>query len=390
MDKYSANQLKGSRWYDRLGKIVSKSAKLLKWLSGIVVFAIKRAFKCTILSIVHKGINLAKGWINRTEDRPRDWLGFILVGPVTLALSFFCYSFIKWLPGIDLDSAKWGLSTQTQATAAFLGLLIAAVVFRLHSVTDKETQLREIINEYITRISCGSDTSESKLSSMDSVYAEYHSLVTGKKLADEKKQKEETKTAVISLGRLWVIKKLSLNYNSSVFPPRILKKSETKPLYQVDKLTGESAINMWEHYFTRPSDFILEMYEALTAVCFAAISEGTNKSHSIEDTKDTITFAQKYSELESLRIEIFKAPWKFEAERFKRTRKDILPRFYASFIILFFAVILGMISLIGVNNPESIKDFLEPYTLRWLVGPPIGLSILGLWVSLLTILRVVR
>jgi hypothetical protein len=211
-------------------------------------------------------------------------------------------------------------------------------------------------------------------------------FVNAEKSNKKKRKKKETMEAITALGRLFAIKELASIANASIFPPRFLTKNQTEPLYKVDKLAAESAINAWEHYFIRPSEFILDMYETITLIRSMKVPALVNSS----GTENINTFGDNYIELVSLDKEILNGPWKFEAERVKRIKNSILPPFYFAAIVMFFAILLGIWGISGVKNGETAKDLLNPYTLSWLVGLPVGLSSFGFYFSIVGIFNSTR
>jgi hypothetical protein len=304
------------------------------------------------------------GWIDKSNITPPDWIDYIILSPVTIFAAFFMSSFFEWLPGIDSDSAKWALSTQTQSTATILGLLVAAVVFRLHLLKAEENLLRDEVNSYLLELSKSQDISKPGQEKLNMIYDEYYVWVRNE--ISKKGKKKEIRTKLATLGRLWVIKELASNYSCSAYPSRLLKRGQAKPLYSLNEFAGLSAVKMWEHYFTQPADFMLEVFDTVSTICPFRLS------------------VEKI-----LRKDMVGISWKLRGERLSRVRKGILRPFYPTCIILFFAILIGMLGVIGVNNPETIK-FLGDYAVRWLVGLPVVLSAFGLVYSLATILRIVR
>lgn len=329
-----------------------------------------------------------KRWYDNTELQPVSWLLFILMNPVALLLAFFWGSAFVWLPNLNVDSAKWVLSTQSQATAAILGLLIAAVIFRLHSVAERETPLLDRINTYMKHafLSCSTRISSELI--VDMVYKEYHFLIARKAEACKKK---EIKAELISLGRFWVIRELtSLRCNKSPIP-RGLSRGKLENLRLVNYVAVESAVKMWDDYWTAPSGFILAMFETLTQVSkenrsiLAMTFEHDTSEMSFEEkqqiSKETI--ADQYGLLEGLRQDMFDDYWMFEAQRMQRTRRAFHKVFPLACIILFFAVVLGFLGLIGINNPEVSR------MQEWLVGLPVSLSIVGGYLGLTTVVTAI-
>ena len=136
-----------------------------------------------------KVITFVKQWDDKTIDRPRDWISFILISPVALLLTLFLSNFFSWLPGIDIDSARWALSTEAQATAAILALLVASAVFRLSSISSREPPLRELLDGCVKNLSLLSNIENKNV--MDTVYDEY-ALLTKNQLKVLKSKKQKT------------------------------------------------------------------------------------------------------------------------------------------------------------------------------------------------------
>jgi hypothetical protein len=250
----------------------------------------------------------------------------------------------------------------------------------------REFQLRRIINQYVKRIANISSPTIPNQLICTSLYEEFSAYTRREKSKKDKKRKKETKRAIIASGRLWVIKEIASCLNAGIFPQRTLTKIQTDPLYKIHKITAESAKNMWEHYFIRPAEFILEMSETMNQVTLTTIGDTSNTL----GPNNPSTFGANYTAITSINRDMLNASWKYEAERFKRIRNVILPPFYFTGIISIFAVALGIWGISGVNNAETTKDLLSPTTLIWLVGLPIGLSTFSLFMSILGIFNNTR
>lgn len=322
--------------------------------------------------------------VEKMEYEPRDWMEFILL-TVGVAFAFFWVISVLLLSGMTIENAKWVLSTQSQATAAILGLLIVAVIFRWTRVVEQESQLRNSVHHYIRKIASHHTLSIADFTSPTIVlaYKDYYNVLSGMK-----RRKEVTKAALISLGRMWVLKEMSDYYSYSNLPPYGLKRGQIKQLLEISAVTGDSASTMWSHYFSRPSEFMLEMFETLTHVNSTTLSVENGNGNSSSGGNDIRTFADKYRQLEEYRKEMFNdAPeWKLEAERLTRIRKGTLSPFYAVCIILFLAVLTGFLGIIGIDNAKLVEDV----TLPLLVGLPTGLSAFGFFMSLVMVVRIIR
>lgn len=82
----------------------------------------------------HKLVEYMHTWLTKYKNRqiqePPNNTAVILLGvffTVLFIVAIFWSIFVT--PNIDIISARWVLSAQTQATAAILGLLIAAMIF---------------------------------------------------------------------------------------------------------------------------------------------------------------------------------------------------------------------------------------------------------------------
>jgi hypothetical protein len=307
--------------------------------------------------------------IDQTEVRPKDWFEYILTIPVGVFFGYFFSYFMKWLPSIDVDAAKWVLSTQVQASAAILGLLIAAAVFRLSRSSNKDSDFRDLISNYLKILSKKIKVDYSEGRTIDFIYSDFYNLVSALKRTD-KLQKNQ----IIALGSFWAIQEISSYLDSDDFPPRFLRKVKIKSLYKIDKLAAGSAVLMWEKYVNNPSDFILQWLGAMKTICESNLEEN-------------IKYSEKYRVLELLKSDMSKSQVKFEAYQLKRSRA-FLSTFYLTCIIIIFAVLIGIYGLAGIDNCKTFEDFLKP--LNWLVGLPVGLSTIGLWFTLVSVVRMVK
>ncbi len=305
------------------------------------------------------------------QDRTNDWLEAVIMLVVVPVTSFFVVYAIKWLPDICQDNAVWFLRTQTQVAAAFFAASIAGTVFRLQHITGRETLVLDKVEAYMRRF----DESSQRLDQvrLDVFYNKWLIIVNNEKI--EKKKDKQAKENRIMLGKLWAIKELASHYNTSKYPPRYLRKWQTQPLYNIDKTTKEAAIKTWETYFAQPSKLILEMDSVIDRIVNALDTDAVYENQS--------------SSLIALHNEIQKSPWIFEAERIKRFRELVLPRFYFTVGFLFFAMLLGTLAMLGVANCSAGVD-LGPYGLAYLVGLPGACSVLGIVASAALVTRLLQ
>ena len=146
------------------------------------------------------------------------------------ALSWFVYVYIViwvswWLSDVTVDSAKWALSTQVQATAAIFGLLIAAMALIWRRMTSQEQEIRERMYGYVKELE--QEVGQvPQLPVSQVVYDNYLKWITELRKKGEKIGED----AYINLGRLWVIISLSRRYRSKLIFGRYLTTGQLKEL----------------------------------------------------------------------------------------------------------------------------------------------------------------
>jgi len=279
-----------------------------------------------------------------------------------------------WLKYVTVESAKWALSAQVQATAAIFGLLIAAVSLRWSRVTEQEQQLRSKIYSYLQFLA-GSTKGIPAVSVLDSAYGKYVEWVEGNK------KNKVNKAIFVKLGRFWVIKNLSDQYRLRLIFGRFLTVGQTKPLNRISKLSRRAAVDMWEDYHKRPEAFILNMHETFSFLVAIMIAEQPNTGEECEFPAESVL-------LDNIASSIISDNSKLIAEEVKRTRIIIRPRFYLTAFLLALAILLGLSILTGIEG--TLYPFsLIPNYLAWAVGIPIGLSFAGIIFSLLIIRKII-
>ena len=311
---------------------------------------LERIIKLYANNLVAKG----KGWRIRllpkyAKPRMRK-IEFIIVIVLGLIIGFIAAFWLSyWLPHTNVESAEWALSTQAQAMAAILGLLIAAGAFRWRTITNQEEELRTKIHSYLKRLG--------KTPELEKAYNARLS-----KIEKEKAKKEEIdKIEFKSLGILYVIKKISIVFGLTDIEPidRYLLREEAKMLSKVSNLSKESAIDMMDYFFRYPAKFILRMVNILYV--------HSNKYPSLKYIVDSMLVDES----------------KLIAEQIEYTRSRFIPAFYITCTILVIAVVISIVALSSISSP-AIEESLGPHGLHWVVGWAIGLSILGIYSCLIT------
>ena len=327
--------------------------------------------------------------INKREERPRSniivffyflsWLIYVLV----VIWVFW------WLSYVTVDSAKWALSTQVQATAAIFGLLIATMALLWRRMTSQEQEIRERMYGYLKDL-------EQKVGQVPQlpvsqvVYDNYLKWI----IELRKKKEKVGKDAYMNLGRLWVIISLSRQYSLKLIFKRYLTTGQLKELSRISKVSKESAIAMWEYYHRYPENFIISMYETLSMVSSillaSSMSEGevdTNLGDEMSNEKRA--FSEACTRLQNMVTAIVHNDDKFNAEEVKRNRITLRIPFYFTSLVLSFAIVLGLCILTGIEGTLFPPILSGPDNLMWAVGIPIGLSIFGVALCLTLIRRII-
>ena len=322
--------------------------------------------------------------INKRPEKPPDRMMSFIFFLTWLLYAFGVIWIFWWLSSVTVDSAKWALSTQVQATAAIFGLLIAAVALLWRRITDQEQRLRNDIYEYLKELSQPLGRTP-PVPVLDVAYGDYLKWITE---AISKKERI-AKDAFRNLGRLWVIRFLSLQYRLRLRFGRYLTVGQTKELSKISKLSRESAIDMWEYYYKRPEDFIINMHETLDMVSSIVTGLKLMNRDSGAARKDKETnIPEECIRLNNVAYSIVYNDSKVIAENVKRTRLALRPRFYFTSLVLALAIIIGLCILTGIEG--TIFPFsLNPSNIVWAVGIPIGLSIFGIALCLALIRNII-
>jgi len=290
----------------------------------------------------------------------------------------FCFLSIFWLfhfnVYIDEDSAKWTLSSQTQATAAVLGLLIAAGSFRWLSLAKQGEQLQQNINGYLKRMH-----KLPELEGMPSHNVNVFEIMFVDYVNYIENNRPDKKTASRILGRLFSLRLFAYYYGPShVKPKRLLTKGELSTLW---KPSRRHAMEIWEYYYTNPSEFYMLMLDTFYAFCATIIMPKQDKMNYEDDNRKA-----SYRHINVVTNALFEDGNRLIAEDLKRKMAFYKPRFYWAFAILGSAIIFGLSALSVINNGSCILcSIFGQYSLQTLVIFPVVLSIFGLYVTLLTL-----
>ncbi len=353
---------------------------------------IKRIIQWLISSmrkLVIKLKNLITERINKREEKPTDKLMsliFILTWVLYVLVVIWVF---WWLSYVTVDSAKWALSTQVQATAAIFGLLIAAMALLWRRMASQEQEIRERMYGYLKDL----EQKVGRVPQLPVSQVAYDNYL--KWIIELRKKKEKVgKDAYINLGKLWVIISLSRQYSSKLIFGRHLTTGQLRELSRISKESKKSAIVMWENYHRYPESFMIGMYETLSMVSSkllaSSMSEGevdTNLGDEMSNEKRA--FSEACTRLQNMvRVLVYNDD-KFNAEEVKRTRIILRIPFYFTSLVLSFAIVLGLCILTGIEGTLFPPILSGPDNLMWAVGIPIGLSIFGVALCLTLIRRII-
>lgn len=311
---------------------------------------------------------------DRAEERPQTSNPLFIFLITFIAFITIVFWVELWLPFVVIENAKWALSAQTQATAALLGLLIAAMALRWRTVTNQEQQLRSVIHSYLKVIGTSGTGPQNIIPTIKVIYDNYLVWINSAK-------PKIAKLAYINLGRLWVIMRLSYVYRVRIKYGRYLKRGQTKRLSKVSKLSRESAISMWENYYRHPANFILDMYETLDHVSMILTGLGMKSKQEKGERNNENTLLSKYDTLREITSSMLSDDSKLIAEETKRIRSISQPFIFTS-VVLTSAIVIGLLALTGINNTNLLLN-LNSDVIRWVVGIPIGLSVYGVFLCLI-------
>ncbi len=354
-------------------KLVIKSRYFIEWL-----IRLKNAIGIKLMSIN----TFITNKLDKSEVKPPDKLMSLIFILAWVVYVFVVIWVFWWLRYVTVDSAKWALSAQVQATAAIFGLLIAAVSLLQRRITDQEQQLRNDIYKYLKELAQPLGTPPMPI--LGIAYGDYLKWIT------EAKSKKEriAKDAFRNLGRLWVIRFLSLQYHLRLRFGRYLTVGQTKELRKISKLSRESAIDMWEYYYRYPEDFIIKMHETLDMVSAVLMfPRRADSNPGVEGGESAISEEGRL--LNNTAYAIVYNDSKVIAENVKRTRLALRPPFYFTSLVLAFAIVLGLCILTGIEGTLLPPILSNPDNLKWVVGIPIGLSIFGIFLCLLMIRKII-
>lgn len=305
--------------------------------------------------------------------------------PIPLAIFVIvCLLSFLWLMKfngyIDKDSAKWTLSSQSQATAAILGLLIAAGAFRWLSFANQAERIQNSINSYLRRmhrpIAFGGQQ-PIIINVFDIMFEDYRRFVDAHR--SKKGRLVISKTAFEILGRLWALRLLA-NYFGPLYikPERSLTHGLLKNLL---KPSRKYAMELWDFYYTDSPKFYILMFDTFNA--FRAI---VVMAHAADVDYQNDNRKISYSLISDLTDSLFIDDNRLLAEELKRKITFYKPRFYWACAILGSAIIIGLSALSVINNSSCILcAIFGQYSLQTLVIFPVLLSIFGLYVTFLTL-----
>lgn len=326
--------------------------------------------------------------INKREEKPRSNLIAFFYFLSWLVYVFVVIWIFWWLSYVTVDSAKWALSTQVQATAAIFGLLIAAMALLWRRMTGQEQGIREHIYDYLKGLEQGVGQIP-QLPVSQVAYDNYLKWITELREKGEKIGKD----AYINLGRLWVIISLSRQYSLKIIFGRYLTTGQLKELSRISKESKKSAIVMWEHYHRYPESFMIAMHETLMMVesilLASSMSKRVDNNLGGEIRNEKSDISEACTRLRNTVNAIVHNDDKFNAEEVKRNRLALRVPFYFTSLVLSFAIILGLCILTGIEGTLFPPILSGPDNLMWAVGIPIGLSIFGVALCLYLIRRII-
>jgi hypothetical protein len=198
------------------------------------------------------------------------------------------------------------------------------------------------------------------------------------------------KEALRTLGRFWVIKSLSLDYSFAVDMTlrRNLRHGEVKGLSRISKISKDSAIDMWENYFTNPARFVLHMHDALQNVSRTLAIHRKCGEQAIGKRDVSWSPVKEYQILETV-VGLMRGDDTWLIASDIERRRSVRALFYISCGLLFTATILALTILTGLGGFESLPEQ-QPGILPYLVGVPIGLAVFGAYNSVLLLIAILR
>ena len=320
-----------------------------EWLLSGIAFAI------SIAIISWFSMRGERGYV-RPRTFARDAM-FYFMQVVFLIIAVWL---VLWFPALNVDSSRWAVSAQTQATAAILGLLIAAWIFRLNMLQSQEGQIREEVLKDLHTISL---YRQCRVLDLEIVYRGLKKRIGGK---------NPEKLDLIYLGRLWVIIKLSLFFAVMLPLPRYLKQSDIVEL-STSKVSMNAALNMWEDFHVNISAFQVQLFETLHYV-----REKLAKSRSYRPVVDEVGKSMMMSGT------------LVKSGVIRRMRSQLTPIFYVVSSVLALAIIVGLCALTGMGEMEVLTKLFGEKALSLMVGSSIGLSVFGIYLCQLLIFITIR
>lgn len=326
----------------------------------------------SFLNLIRAYLTKVEDFITKIEDRREEIPTTRTPTFIFLLSSVSAFILILWIelwfPFVEIESAKWALNAQVQATAAIFGLLIAAMAFRWRTITNQEEKLRSNIYSYLKQIALSVTGPQNIVPTINVAYGNYLAWINNSK-------PKIAKTAYMDLGRLWVIMQLSYVYRIRIKFGRHLKRGQTRELSKVSKLSREAAINMWESYYRYPAEFILNMHETLDNVSMILTGLEMEKSQEKDKQNDKNSILNKYGILGEIVSLMLGDDSKLVAEEIRERRSTLTP-FYGTSVVLTLSIVIGLLVLTGISDNNLLLN-LNSGIIKWAVGIPIGLSVYG-------------
>lgn len=332
-------------------------------------------------------------WLSSFSELETTHLSFveilvlIVVGASLFGIYGYCLEY--WTVHFRIDSAKWVLSAQSQASAAILGLLITAGVFRWRFVTERRDQLSKQVNLYLKNIAEARATvipGSPRL--IDILYDEFLESIDTSIKANE----TVTEERYIELGWWWAVRRLLLFYTSpNIEVERNLYRRDTDEILKISPIAKKAAISMWEDYWANPEKLILKLFKVLGSA-EQVISRIYDRSSRFdkEEQKRLLDLSAQMTHFRGLRNSIFDNNDKLIAEQTNRAKTKFAPLFYISCSLLAVAIVSGLIMLASINGVPIQDETKMTEMLRFVVGIPIGLTVAGIYTALLTVLTIIK
>ena len=370
-------RLNAMKVYAALQQYINKSSRLWSLLVTYV-----RNFRLRAM----KAYAALQQWLDARAEQSTwtnlDW--FVLVVAACLWIPYILW-IQYWLSNTSMESARWALAAEAGAAAVIFALLIAAMSFRWRVVQDEEKDARHEIDTTLVKLGSPIDGITSSSGVIDVAYDQYFSSILERKNNGQLISEPE----FMALGRLWSIRKLCHAHllGAKFKYSRILKKCDVNDLLRVSMQSRNAAINMWDKYHGKPSEFLLEMYDTLSSLPYSSSPKAlTNlpKSGTILSDK---TSSCTYAVIESVRQEVGRSPKWFNAQRIKFVGSRFVPAFYGTSLILCVAIALGLLALAAIGNQLPVN--LGENTIGEFVAVPVGVLLLGITFTFYTVITVI-